>query len=404
MEKNITKDESLALAKQYLTPNYGNRTIIMSKGAGVNLWDIEGKKYTDFLSGIGVVNLGHCHPTVISALIEQVQTLQHCSNYYHIPSQIELASLLCENSFAERVFFCNSGAEANEAAIKTTRRFSKLTFKRDDRYQIVSINNSFHGRTMATLTATGQERIQASFEPLLDGFVYADYNNAESVKALITEHTCAVMLEPVQGEGGVHEADKSFLQEVRDLCDKHQLLLIYDEVQCGMGRTGHLFAYEHYDVPPDIVTLAKALGNGFPIGAMLTHANIGDTLTAGSHGTTFGGNPMACAAGVATLKTMLGENVITKSRELSAYFRKNLADRLLGLPHVKGLSGIGMMVGIQMDIPTGPIAAACLHDGLIVNSTANTVIRILPPLISQKTDCDFAVDVIEATIKNQKDK
>lgn len=394
-----TTDELIETAEQNLPMNYGKRHIVMERASGSYIWDTDGNKYIDFLCGIGVNNLGHCPEPVVKAVTEQAQKLMHCSNLYLIPSQINLAAMLCDNSFADRTFFCNSGAEANEAAIKTARRYSKMTFNTDDRFQIVTMKNSFHGRTMATLTATGQDKVQKSFEPLLDGFVYAEFNNFESIVGLVTDRTCAIMLEPIQGEGGVIAADPGFLKKLREFCTLNKILLIFDEVQCGMGRSGALFTYEKYQLEPDIMTLAKGLGNGFPIGAMLTKAEIADVLTPGSHGTTFGGNPMGCAAGYATLSYMLNENIPQQAEQKSRYLRSKLLEKLENLPNFAGLSGMGMMIGVQLTHHGIDVMKSCVKKGLLVNCTANTVIRLLPPLNVSTDDCDIAVEIIAQSVK-----
>ena len=392
-------EELIETAEQNLPMNNGKRFIVMERASGSYIWDTDGNKYIDFLCGIGVNNLGHCPEPIVKAVCEQAQKLMHCSNLYLIPTQIKLAAMLNANSFADRTFFCNSGAEANEAAIKTARRYSKLTFNTDDRFQIITMKNSFHGRTMATLTATGQDKVQKSFEPLLEGFVYAEFNNFESVAGLVTDRTCAIMLEPIQGEGGVIAADPEFLRKLREFCTLNKILLIFDEVQCGMGRSGALFTYEKYQIQPDIMTLAKGLGNGFPIGAMLTKAEIADVLTPGSHGTTFGGNPMGCAAGYATLSYMLNENIPQQAEQQSKYLRSKLMEKLGNLPNFDGLSGMGMMIGVRLTHPGIDVMKSCVKKGLLVNCTANTVIRLLPPLNVSTEDCDIAVEIIAQSVK-----
>jgi len=389
------------LSEKVLTPNYGPRETIMVRGEKEFIWDSEGNKYLDFLSGIAVVNLGHCHPKVTEAICKQAQLLPHCSNYFLVQSQIELASLLCEHSFAGKAFFCNSGAEANEAAIKIARRYSVLTTNRTDRFEIITMKNSFHGRTIATASATGQEKIQKTFEPLLEGFRYATYNDIKSVESLVSDKTCAIMLEPIQGEGGVIPATKEFMIQLRELCDRKKILLIFDEVQCGMGRSGKLFAHEHFGVTPDIMSLAKALANGFPIGAMLSRTEIGEVLTKGSHGTTFGGNPMACAAGVAVMKAIYDEDILQNATEKSDYLRDGLSKSLSGNKHVSQITGIGMILGIHLDKTGFGIVHDCAKHGLIINCTANTVIRLLPPLIATFEDCDYAIEMITKAINTE---
>lgn len=393
-----TKEEYLKAAARFLTPNYGERDLILVRGEGCRVWDIDGNEYLDFLAGISVNNLGHCPPAVVQAIEEQIRQFMHCSNFYIIPTQVELAALLCELSFADRCFFCNSGAEANEAAIKLARLWAKKKYG-PERYEIVTMRNSFHGRTIATITATGQEKVQKGFEPLVPGFVYAEFNKIESIREVISERTCAIMLEPVQGEGGVVPATKEFLQGVRRLCDEHGLLLIFDEVQCGMGRCGRLFAHQLYGVDPDIMTLAKALGNGYPIGAMLAREDVGALLTPGTHGSTFGGNPPACAAGLAVLREMATHNWPAHAEKIGAQFMEMLRQRIATLPNVKAIRGLGLMVGIELTHPGAKVVKECLKRGLIINCTMGNVLRLLPPLIVTETECEKAATIISEVLQ-----
>ncbi len=393
-----TKEEYLKAAARFLTPNYGERDLILVRGEGCRVWDIDGNEYLDFLAGISVNNLGHCPPAVVQAIEEQIRQFMHCSNFYIIPTQVELAALLCELSFADRCFFCNSGAEANEAAIKLARLWAKKKYG-PERYEIVTMRNSFHGRTIATITATGQEKVQKGFEPLVPGFVYAEFNKIESIREVISERTCAIMLEPVQGEGGVVPATKEFLQGVRRLCDEHGLLLIFDEVQCGMGRCGRLFAHQLFGVDPDIMTLAKALGNGYPIGAMLAREDVGALLTPGTHGSTFGGNPPACAAGLAVLREMATHNWPAYAEKIGTQFMEMLRQRIATLPNVKAIRGLGLMVGIELTHPGAKVVKECLKRGLIINCTMGNVLRLLPPLIVTETECEKAATIISEVLQ-----
>ena len=299
-------------ADKYIMKTYGRYPLVPVRGEGCVVWDADGKRYLDFLAGVAVNNLGHCHPKVVKAIQEQAASLIHCSNYYHIPQQIELAELLCTRSFADRAFFCNSGAEANEAAIKLARKYSRERHG-VDRFEIITALSSFHGRTMATVSATGQEKVQKFFDPLLHGFRHVPFNDVAALARAITPNTCAVMLEPIQGEGGVNVPDPGYFREVRRLCDEHKLLLIFDEVQVGMGRTGTLFAYEHFGVTPDIMTLAKALAGGAPIGTMLAREQYAAAFTPGTHGSTFGGNPLVTAAALATVRTLLEDGILKRT-------------------------------------------------------------------------------------------
>lgn len=362
------------------------------------MWDIEGREYLDFLSGISVNNLGHCPRAVVEALQRQIQEFMHCSNFYLIPPQIELAALLCQVTFAKRCFFCNSGAEANEAAIKLARLYSKRRHG-EARTEIVTMRNSFHGRTIATISATGQEKVQKGFEPLLPGFVYANFNDLASVEAVISDRTCAIMLEPVQGEGGVVPATQEFLAGVRHLCNERDLLLIFDEVQCGMGRCGRLFAHQWYGVEPDIMTLAKALGNGYPIGAMLAREEVGSQLTAGTHGSTFGGNPPACAAALAVLREMISRDIPRHAEQVGKAFRRMLETELGGLPNVKEIRGLGLMLGIELTHPGAAVVNECLRQGLILNCTMGNVLRLLPPLIVTEAECQRATAILKQVLQ-----
>lgn len=394
---NNAKD--LDVAKQYLMPNYGERKIALERGLGTRVWDTEGREYLDFLSGISVNNLGHCHPSVVGAIQDQVARLMHCSNLYIIPNQAELAQKLCELCFADQAFFCNSGGEANEGAIKLARLYSKTNFGAD-RYEIITLKNSFHGRTLGTIAASGQEKVQKGFEPLPVGFVYGEMNNLESVKALVSSKTCAIMLEPIQGEGGVTASTQEFISGLRQLCDEKNLLLIFDEIQCGMGRTGKMFAHQFYGVDPDIMTIAKALGNGFPIGALLARKEVADVLTLGTHGTTFGGNPVACGAGLAVLDVFEKEDIPGRAARMSDYFRAAIARETAGLSNVVEMRGIGLLVGVVLSHPGADIVKGALEKGLIINCTMGNVLRILPPLTVSEEDCDTAARILGELLKS----
>jgi len=303
---------------RYIMRTYGRYPIVPVRGEGCRLWDADGKEYLDFLGGVAVNNLGHCHPKVVAALQKQAAELIHCSNYYQIPQQIELAELLCRHSFADKAFFCNSGAETNEGAIRLARKVRRDTYG-PERYEIITAADSFHGRTMATVSATGQEKVQRFFDPLLHGFKHVPFDDVAALEAAITPTTCAVMLEPIQGEGGVNVPSPGYFREVRSLCDRHGLILVFDEVQVGMGRTGKLFAYEHFDIVPDIMTLAKALAGGAPIGTMLATDRYAAAFVPGTHGSTFGGNPLVCAAAIATIRTILEDGILNRCEEIGEY-------------------------------------------------------------------------------------
>jgi acetylornithine aminotransferase len=343
---------------------------------------------------VAVNNLGHCHPTVVAALQQQAATLIHCSNYYHIPQQIELAELLCSHSFADQAFFCNSGAEANEAAIKLARKYSRDKFG-PERYEIITATDSFHGRTMATVSATGQEKVQKFFDPLLHGFRHVPFNDAAALEAAVSPQTCAVMLEPIQGEGGVNVPAPDYFQKVRDICDKKGILLIIDEVQVGLGRTGKLFAHEHFGVTPDIMTLAKALAGGAPIGTMLAKAEYAASFSPGTHGSTFGGNPLVTAAALAAVRVILEDGILNRTGEIGEYLVGEL-ERLKGkYSFVKEVRGIGLMIGMVLAMPAGDIVKKGHEQGLLLNVTHDTVLRFVPPLVVTKQEIDRMITILD---------
>lgn len=391
-------------ADQYLIPVYGDRQAAFIRGKGTKLWDASGKEYLDFVSGISVCNLGHSHPEVTKAICTQAKRLLHTSNLYYIMPQIQLAKLLCQHSFADRCFFCNSGAEANEAAIKLARKFAKENFGKD-RFQIICFEDSFHGRTLATLAATGQKKYQIGFEPLPVGFVYAKFNDLTSVEKKINRSTCAIMVEPIQGEGGINVATHEFFVGLRRLCDENNLLLILDEVQTGLGRTGKLFAYQHYGIEPDIMTLAKALGNGVPIGALLTTDRVAKSFTKGSHASTFGGNFLATVAGYVTLSTIIKEKLYKRAQRLGNYF----LTQLLKLKEkyssiIKDVRGKGLMIGVELSIPGNLVVSECLNRGILINCVKEMVLRFLPPLIVTKEEINKVISVLEDVFKDLKEK
>jgi acetylornithine aminotransferase len=380
---------------KYIMKTYGRYPIVPTRGEGCQLWDADGKRYLDFLAGVAVNNLGHCHPKVVKALQEQAATMIHCSNYYQIPQQIELAELLCSHSFADQAFFCNSGAEANEAAIKLARKYSRDTTGRPERYGIITAADSFHGRTMATVSATGQEKVQRFFDPLLHGFSHVQFNDIAAMAAAIDENTCAVMLEPIQGEGGINIPAPDYLAKVRELCDKHGLLLILDEVQVGMGRTGKLFAHEHFGITPDIMTLAKALAGGAPIGTMLAKKEIARAFVPGTHGSTFGGNPLVCAAALATVRVLLEEGILNRAEEMGEYLLGELEGVHAKFPAlIKNVRGIGLMIGMGLTIPGGDIVKRGHEKGLLLNVTHDTVLRFVPPLIVSKAEVNEMIGIL----------
>jgi len=393
----MKSEEWIEKSDRYIMKNYGRFPLVPVRGEGCRLWDADGKEYLDFLGGIAVNNLGHCHPRVVAALRKQAGELIHCSNLYQIPRQIELAELLCENSFADKAFFCNSGAEANEAAIKLARKYSRDIFG-PERYGIITATDSFHGRTMATVSATGQEKVQRFFDPLLHGFSHVPFNDASALEAAITSSTCAVMLEPIQGESGVNIPTAEYFREVRRICDEHKLLLIFDEVQVGMGRTGRLFAYEHFGVTPDIMTLAKALAGGAPIGAMLAREQIASSFTPGTHGSTFGGNPLVCAAAVETIRTILEEDLLANTLEAGAYLMAELGSLAKKYPFISEVRGIGLMIGMGLSIPGADIVKKGHERGVLLNVVHDTVLRFVPPLIVTRTEIDRMIEILDGIL------
>ena len=384
-------------SEHYLMHTYNRFPVVLRKGRGMRVWGADGKEYLDFLGGIAVNVLGHCHPKVVIAIQKQAQRLIHVSNFYHIEPQIKLAKLLVNNSFADKVFFCNSGAEANEAAIKLARKYAKEHYGGHERYEIITALKSFHGRTLATLTATGQEKIQKGFEPLMPGFKHVPFNDIDSLKEAITAKTCAVMLEPIQGEGGVNLPSEGYLGEVRELCDRHGLLLILDEVQSGMGRTGKFFAYEHYKMAPDIVTLAKGLGGGMPIGALLATDKIAAVFKPGTHASTFGGNPLACAAAIATVEAILEDGfVLDHCNRMGEYFRGRLMQLKESCDHIVDVRGKGLFIGMELTRDGMPIVKACLERGILINCTGGgNVLRFTPPLIVEKKEVDTLAELLD---------
>ncbi|MBI5042931.1 MAG: acetylornithine transaminase [Nitrospirae bacterium] len=395
-------NELLEFSKKYIMNTYNRFPVVFIKGRGTKVFDSDNREYLDFVAGIAVCNLGHCHPKVTVAFQKQAQRLVHISNLYHNEPQIKLAKLLVENSFAGKVFFCNSGAEANEAAIKLIRKYAKEKLK-GNRYEIITMEKSFHGRTMATITATGQEKVQKGFEPLLPGFKYAPFNNIDAVKKAINKKTAAVMVEPIQGEGGVNIPDNDYLKKLRRLCNDEGILLVFDEVQTGMGRTGRLFAYEHYNIEPDIMTLAKALGNGVAIGAMLAKDSIAEAFTPGSHATTFGGNPLACSAANAALETIMEDGILFDNcLRMGDYLIKGLKELKKEHSFIKEIRGKGLLVGMELTIDGKDIVMECLKDGLLINCTMDKILRFLPPLIVTKEEIDSMLEIFYGVLKRIK--
>ncbi len=384
------------MSDKYIMSTYKRFPIVVTRGLGVHVWDSDGRSYLDLVGGIAVCALGHSHPRVVESIKEQVEQLTHISNFYHIAPQIILAGLLIENSPLDKVFFCNSGAEANEAAIKLARKYASEHM--DGRYEIITMENSFHGRTLATVTATGQARLQVGFNPLPAGFGYVPYNDLPALEAAIGDKTCGVLVEPIQGEGGVVVPDAGYLKGIRKICDEKGILMIADEIQTGMGRTGRLFAFEHEEITPDMVTIAKALGNGFPIGALLAKEKIAAAFVPGSHGSTFGGNPLACAAACASLQAILDEGILENSRETGEYFLARLQDLKQKHSIIGEVRGKGLMIGVVLGAPGADIVTKCLERGLLINCTNENILRFVPPLILTKHDVDKAIEILDGVL------
>jgi len=380
---------------RYIMNTYNRYPVVLRKGRGMKVWSSDGREYLDFVAGVAVNILGHCHPKVVVAIQKQAQRLIHVSNYYYIEPQIKLAKLLVENSFADKVFFCNSGAEANEAAIKLARKYAKEQTGAE-RFEIITALNSFHGRTFAALTATGQEKFRKGFEPLVPGFRYVPFNDIDAIGKSITGQTCALLLEPIQGEGGVRIPSQDYLKEVRDICDAHNLLLILDEVQTGMGRTGKFFAYEHFGVTPDIMTIAKGLGGGVPVGAMLATDKVAPAFQPGSHASTFGGNPLVCAAAIATIETLLEDGfILDQCNRMGKYFMDRLEQLKAEFPNfVTEIRGKGLLLGMELSREGDPVVKSCLEKGVLINCSAGNVLRFIPPLIVQRRDIDHLIDIL----------
>jgi len=391
----------MMLSEKYVANTYARYPVLLVRGKGTRVWDLEGEEYLDFVSGLAVCSLGHCHPKVVKAIQDQAEKLIHVSNFYYIEPQIQLASLLCKHSFADKVFFCNSGAEANEGAMKLARKYAKEKAGKDQ-YEIITMERSFHGRTLATLTATAQEKFHKGYEPLMPGFKYVPFNDIHAVRNAIDSKTCAVMLEPIQGEGGVNCPSEGYLKALREICDEKGILLIFDEVQVGMGRTGKLFAYEHDGIEPDMLTLAKSLAGGVPIGALLIRKGIADSFRPGDHASTFGGNPLATAAGVASLTTILEEGMLENCQKMGDYFFSQLEALQKKFRFVKEVRGKGLILGVELKIDGGTIVREMLRKKILINCTMGNVLRFLPPLIVTKEEVDRVVHALEEVFEGLK--
>jgi acetylornithine/N-succinyldiaminopimelate aminotransferase len=388
-------------AQSFLMNTYSRQPLVLVKGRGTQVYDSEGREYLDFVAGVAVNNLGHCHPKVVVALQKQAQRLMHVSNHFHIEAQVALGKELVRNSFADKAFFCNSGTESIEAAIKLSRRYSREVLKKD-RFEVITMFGSFHGRTYGAVSATAQEKLHQGFEPMVPGFRYVPFNDSKAVEDAISDRTCAILVEPVQGEGGVKVPTPGYLQALRKICDEHQLLLVLDEIQTGMGRTGRLFAYEHEGITPDIMALAKGLGSGMPIGALMATDKAASAFVPGTHGSTFGGNPLACAAGLASLEALLEDNIIIQNVEaLGMHFMSGLASLKAKYPFIKDVRGQGLLIGMELDFEGREIVTECLKQGFLINCTVNTVLRFMPPLIISKEEIDQLIDALDGIFRKR---
>ncbi len=394
----MTDEEIYQKDKTYYMPVFSRYNIVLSHGDGVYVYDTHGRKYIDYLGGIAVNVLGHAHPSLVKAIAAQAAKMIHCSNLYYTKTQAVLAERLVKLSGLGKVFLANSGAEANEGALKLARRFAKTIAK--DKTEILTAHHSFHGRTLATLTATGQPKYQEGLEPLPQDFDYVAYGDSVALEKKMSDRTCAVLLEPIQGEGGVHMPPEGYLQKVRALCDRYRAVLIFDEIQTGNGRTGTLFAYEQFGVKPDIVTLAKGLAGGVPIGAFIAKDEIASVWHAGDHGSTFGGNPLACAAANATLDAIFDEHLLENAKETGAYLKEQLTGLMKKYPSlIKEVRGLGLMLGMQLTKPGRPIVDDCLAEGAIINCTAGDVLRFVPPLIVTRKNVDELIAILDKALE-----
>ncbi len=391
----MTNQEIIAQADQVIIKTYGRYQVAFVRGQGSTVWDADGKAYTDFLSGLAVTVLGHCHPRVVEAITKQAQTLIHVSNFYHTVPQTEVATFLSEHAFGGKAFFCNSGAEANEAALKLARKYSH-DHHGEERSEIITTTNSFHGRTLGTVAATGQEKVRKGFEPTMPGFTYVAYGDLAAMEQAMTEQTCAVLVEPIQGEGGIVVPPAGYLAGLRQMCDQREVLLMFDEVQTGIGHTGYYFGYQHEGVVPDVMTLAKGLAGGMPIGVMMAKPHIAEALGPGTHGSTFGGNPISCSAALAVLRTIEDEHLLDHVQEVGAYFLDGLRRLQKKYAFITEVRGRGLMVAAELDRPGGHMVVKAMERGYLINCTVDCVLRFLPPLIITRQEVDGLLTTLDA--------
>jgi len=386
----------MELFDKYVIANYTRLPVVIVRGEGSRIWDADGKEYLDFFPGWAVNGIGHCHPLVVKRVRDQVAKLMHVANNFYMEPQGLLAREISEHSFGGKCFFCNSGAEAVEAALKLARKYTPR-----GRYKIISMENSFHGRTFAAITATAQPKYHEGFEPLPGGFVYVPFNDLAAVEDAVDEETAAVIVEPIQGEGGINVAGDDYLEGLRALCDENGLVLIFDEVQTGMGRTGEYFGYQHSGVVPDIMTMAKSLGGGAAIGAIAAKPEVAAAMVPGSHASTFGGNPLACAAGLGVFEAIEKEGLIENTREMGAYLRGKLEALAEKYAFVREVRGKGLMLGMELAVPGAGIVSRCLEKGLNINCTHDTVLRVMPAMIVTRDEIDTAVEIIDSSLAEE---
>lgn len=397
---HASTDAIIADGRATMSLSYNPQPVVFVEGHGARVKDREGREYLDFLAGIAVNTLGHSHPQLVDALTHQIRTLVHVSNAYWTEPQVGFQRRLVDATFADRVYPCNSGAEANEAAIKLARRYQRVV-RGEERYEFITFEKSFHGRTMGAISATGQPKYHAGFEPLVPGFHYAPWGDLDAVRALVSERTAAILVEPVQGEGGIRPAEPAFLAGLRRLCDEHGLVLIFDEVQCGVGRTGALFAYQYYGVEPDIMTLAKGVGGGVPLGAMVARGEVAEGFGRGSHASTYGGNPLASAAGCVVLDAVMADGFLEHVTAMGERLRAGLCEAVGSHPRVRDIRGVGLMNGVELDADPADalrVVHACRDAGLLLNTAGGHVVRMVPPLVVTADDVDLAVERLAASL------
>ncbi|MEM8894259.1 MAG: aspartate aminotransferase family protein [Bacteroidota bacterium] len=398
-EVSVTTEQLLDIDKAHSLPTFRRFPVAFEKARGAKVWDIDGKEYIDLLAGIAVHNVGHCHPKVVAAIAEQSNQLMHISNFFVNKPQVALTQKLIQHSQLKYVFLSNSGAEAVEGAMKVARKYAS---KNGRGGTIITMKNAFHGRTMSTVAATGKKAMMVGFDPIPTGYKHVPFNDFEALKLAIDDDVAGIMFEPVQGEGGINVVDGDYLRKVRELCDQENIVLILDEIQCGMGRTGKMFAHQHFDVMPDVMPLAKALGGGMPIGAILANERVGSAIDPGDHGTTFGGNPLAAAAALATVEVIEEEELPQKASETGTWLKKQLHEEIGGHPLVKEIRGIGLMIGIELTVEAKPLVLKMLDHGIIANATAINTIRLVPPLNIGKDELLKATAVLKTVLNEAK--